>query len=120
MNSDDSGAAGSKHPSKTNRNLRPPTSTRATFALGQEAIEKADRLARIASNFKVGGVSRSAVLRGLLKFAEDAALHSGDEIVAGVIAQNDVPNVGNLPVLGVPKPEYARIWKSIRKAILES
>ena len=102
------------------KNQRPVTSTRATFALGQEALEQADRLARIASNHKAGGVSRSAVLRGLLKFAEDAALKSGDNAVAGVMANSRIPDSGKLPRIEDTKPEFAKLWQRIRADILES
>ncbi|MBC7980857.1 MAG: hypothetical protein H7Y36_09870 [Armatimonadetes bacterium] len=103
------------------RNLRPPTSTRGTFALGREALERADRLARIASNHKEGGVSRSAVLRGLLRFGEAAALRSGDPSVAAVLANSKLPDSGKLPLPAAePDAAAAELWRELLKEILES
>ena len=102
------------------KNLRPTTSTRGTFALGLEALEQADRLARIAASHK-GGVSRSAVLRGLLKFAEAAALRSGDPSVAAVLANSALPDSGKLPSpAAAPDPAGAELWRLLLKEILES
>lgn len=101
------------------KNLRPPTSTRGTFALGLEALEQADRLARIAASYK-GGVSRSAVLRGLLKFGEAAALRSGDPSVAAVLANSKLPDSGILPSPAAPDLAAAELWRQLLKEILES
>jgi hypothetical protein len=120
MNPTNSGENQSRRGPNFEKNRRPATSTRATFALGQEALEQADRLARIASNHKEGGVSRSAVLRGLLKFAEDAALKSGDNAVAGVFANSRIPESGKLPRIEKSSPEFAKLWQLIRAEILES
>lgn len=102
------------------KNLRPATSTRGTFALGLEALEQADRLARIASNYQAGGVSRSAVIRGLLKFAEEIALQSGDPAVATILAASPPPESGTLPKIGKSNPDQARLWQAIRTGILAS
>jgi hypothetical protein len=102
------------------KNLRPPTSARGTFALGLEALEQSDRLARIAATYK-GGVSRSAVLRGLLKFAEAAALRSGDPSVAAVLANSVPQGTSKLPSPAAePDPAAAELWQSLLKEILES
>ena len=93
---------------------------RATFSLGLEALEQADRLARIASVYQAGGVSRSTVIRGLLKFAEEIALQSGDAAVATVLANRPPPESGKLPSTGKSTPDQARLWQAIRAGILAS
>ena len=102
------------------KNLRPGTSTRATFSLGLEALERADRLARIASIYQAGGVSRSTVIRGLLKFAEEIALQSGDAAVTSVLVNGPPPESGTLPKIGKSNPDHAQLWQTIRTGILAS
>lgn len=120
MNPDEAAPDTPKRGPNYERNIRPPTSTRGTFALGLEALEQADRLARIASIHKEGGVSRSAVLRGLLKFGETAALCSGDNSVVAVLTNSKIPESGKLPVLGEPEPDSAEIWHRLLSEILKS
>lgn len=87
-----------------------------TFALGAEGQEQADRLARILSVGRKGGVSQSAVVRGLLQLAEAAALESGDPVAQAVLG-----SAGATPARksGKANPESVRIWNAIRDAILE-
>lgn len=96
------------------RNQRPASSKRVTFALGAEGQEQADRLARILSAGRKGGVSQSAVVRGLLQLAESAALESGDPVAQAVFK-----SAGTIPKPGEENPESARIWHAIRDRILE-
>lgn len=120
MNSKDSADDTRRRGANYEKNLRPATSTRATFSLGLEALEQADRLARIASIYQAGGVSRSTVIRGLLKFAEEIALQSGDAAVATVLANSPPPESGKLPSTGKSTPDQARLWQAIRAEILAS
>jgi hypothetical protein len=98
------------------KNQRPPSSKRVTFALGAEGQEQADRLARILSPSRKGGVSQSAVVRGLLQLAETAAIESGD-----VVAQAVFKAAGAAPAAktGKNNPEAVKIWNAIRDKILE-
>lgn len=96
------------------KNQRPASSKRVTFALGAEGQEQADRLARILSVGRKGGVSQSAVVRGLLQLAEAAALESGDPV-----AQAVCKSTGATPA-GKANPESVRIWNAIRATIIES
>ncbi len=98
------------------KNQRPASSKRVTFALGVEGQEQADRLARILSPGRKGGVSQSAVVRGLLQLAETAAIESGD-----VVAQAVFEAAGTAPAhtTGKANPEATKIWKAIRDRILE-
>jgi hypothetical protein len=95
------------------KNRRPGTSKRVTFALGQDAQDQADRLARVLSTYRKGGVSQSALIRGLLQFAETVALQSGDAAVRPVFEH---ATGAERPVLKVtkPDPEAVRIWDRIR------
>ena len=95
------------------RNQRPATSKRVTFALGAEGQEQADRLARILSAGRKGGVSQSAVVRGLLQLAESAALESGDPVAQAVFR-----SAGTKPKTGSANPESVKIWAAIRDRIL--
>ncbi len=94
------------------RNWRPLSSKRVTFALGQPGKDQADRLARALSSYCKGGVSQSAVVRGLLKIAERAALDSGDPAVAPVFTGPDTPRVSSNP-----NPEAVKLWEMIRSEI---
>ena len=98
------------------RNQRPASSKRVTFALGAEGQEQADRLARILSAGRKGGVSQSAVVRGLLQMAESAALESGDPVAQAVSR-----SAGAAPTRksGKANPESVKIWNAIRDSILE-
>lgn len=96
------------------RNQRPASSKRVTFALGAEGQEQADRLARILSAGRKGGVSQSAVVRGLLQLAESAALESGDPVAQAVFK-----SAGTKPKPAEENPESVRIWNAIRDRILE-
>ncbi len=100
------------------KNRRPESSKRVTFALGAEGQKQADRIARILSIYKQGGVSQSAVVRGLLQFAESVALESGDPAVKPMY-QNST-SAGTTPTKGVGKPnaEAILIWERIRAEIL--
>lgn len=81
-----------------------------TFALGQEAQDQVDRLARVLSMYRKGGVSQSAVVRGLVQLAESVALQSGDPAVKPVFGSA-------IPVPGKPDPEATRMWEKIRAQI---
>ena len=99
------------------KNQRPASSKRVTFALGAEGQEQADRLARILSVGRKGGVSQSAVVRGLLQLAEAAALESGDPVAQAVLK-----SAGAAPAHQVrqSQPGVVKIWNAIRDTILES
>lgn len=99
------------------KNQRPASSKRVTFALGAEGQEQADRLARILSVGRKGGVSQSAVVRGLLQLAEAAALESGDPVAQAVLR-----SAGATPAhkSGKANPESVKLWNAIRDTILES
>lgn len=98
------------------KNQRPASSKRVTFALGLEGQEQADRLARILSVGRKSGVSQSAVVRGLLQMAEAAALESGDPVAEAVLKSE-----GTAPSrkTGKANPESVKIWSAIRDRILE-
>lgn len=98
------------------KNQRPASSKRVTFALGAEGQEQADRLARILSVGRKGGVSQSAVVRGLLQLAESAALESGDPVAQAVFESTGATPAGKS---GKANPESVRIWNAIRDTILE-
>jgi len=98
-------------------NERPLSCKRVTFALGQEAQDQSDRLARILSTHVAGGVSRSAVVRGLLQLAESAALRSGDPIVGAVLSTSQSPKSGLLPGVEPPDEEFGKLWAIFREAI---
>lgn len=98
------------------KNQRPASSKRVTFALGAEGQDQADRLARILSPGRKGGVSQSAVVRGLLQLAETAAIESGD-----VVAQAVFKATGTVLLQKTNKanPEALKIWNAIRDKIFE-
>ena len=100
------------------KNSRPTTSKRVTFALGAEGQEQADRISRILSTYKKGGVSQSAVVRGLLQLAESTALESGDPAVKPVFG--DLVSGGSAAhrKIGKTIAESTRIWERIRAEIL--
>lgn len=106
----------SDHGPNFGKNQRPASSKRVTFALGSKGQEQADRLARILSADRKGGVSQSAVVRGLLQLAESAAIESGD-----VVAQAVFKAAGNAPALktGKANPEAVKIWNTIRDRIIQ-
>lgn len=87
-----------------------------TFALGAEGQEQADRLARILSADRKGGVSQSAVVRGLLQMAEAAALESGDPVAQAVIKSGGAAQVAKT---GKANLESLKLWNAIRDAILK-
>lgn len=99
------------------KNQRPASSKRVTFALGAEGQEQADRLARILSIGRKGGVSQSSVVRGLLQLAEAAALESGDPVAHAVF---DVAEGAPLNKSRKANPDAVAIWNAIRAKILES
>jgi hypothetical protein len=96
---------------------RPLSCKRVTFALGQDAQDQSDRLARILSTYVDGGVSRSAVVRGLLQLAESAALRSGDPIVGAVLNTSQAPKFGFLPEVEPADAEFGKLWAIFREAI---
>lgn len=118
MNEKSPGDQSARRGSNYQKNKRPDTSKRVTFALGVEGQEQADRIARVLSNYKKGGVSQSAVVRGLLRLAESIARESGDPLVKAVMQ----PSKDDSPVESKKRTvkESAMIWKRIRTAILES
>ena len=119
MNPKSTGGKASKRGPNFEKNLRPATSRRVTFALGLEPVEQADRIARILSSYKDGGVSRTAVIRGILRYAENIALQSGDAAVSAVLANSQIPESGKLPKIGKSDKECARLWKVIGGEILK-
>jgi hypothetical protein len=98
------------------KNLRPASSKRVTYALGTRGQEQADRLARALSVYRKGGLSQSALVRTLLDFAESTALESGDAAVKSVYQNTE----GAPSPAKKPDPESARIWASICSAIRQS
>jgi hypothetical protein len=99
----------SKRGENFEKNRRPDSCKRVTFALGAKAQEQSDRLARVLSIYRKGGVSQSALIRTLLEFAETAALESGDATVKSVFDHSE----GSPSPSRKPNPESARIWKAI-------
>ncbi|GAA5127209.1 hypothetical protein JIN84_08990 [Luteolibacter yonseiensis] len=81
------------------RNERPETSMRVTLSLGKDAYDRLDRLSRALSTYVPGGVSRSAVLRGLLEFAEEAALSVAETRLLMLNASINNP-------VGIPSPDF--------------
>jgi hypothetical protein len=114
--SDNQSPGTSDHGPNFEKNQRPATSKRVTFALGSKGQEQADRLARILSADRKGGVSQSAVVRGLLQLAEAAAIESGDPVAQAVFKA-----AGGSPPrkTGKANPEAVKIWNAIRDKILE-
>lgn len=106
----------SKRGENFGKNRRPASCKRVTFALGAKAQEQSDRLARVLSIYRKGGVSQSALIRALLEFAETAALQSGDTTVKSVYdLSEEAPSPAKKP-----NTESARIWASICSIIRES
>lgn len=103
-------------PNKKPRNERPETSMRVTLSLGKDAYERLDRLARALSTYKQGGVSRSAVLRGLLEFAEEAALAVPEQrlllLNASVNNSVGIPGPDHRPF-----PEDVKLWYNLKEKI---
>lgn len=120
MKPNDSDSQPTKRGPNFQRNLRPPTSKRVTFALGKEAQEQADRIARILSTYKEGGVSRSAVIRGLLQFAETIALESGDKSAKSVFEHTNASGSASPLKLAKTNQDSAMLWMQLRTSILES
>lgn len=120
MNPKSSGDESSNRGPNFDKNKRPASSKRVTFALGAEAQEQADRIARILSIYKKRGVSQSAVVRGLLQFAESIALESGDPVVKPVFGITEHSTPAKPRRIGKTKQESAMIWEHIRSVILES
>lgn len=106
----------SDHGPNFGKNQRPATSKRVTFALGSKGQEQADRLARILSADRKGGVSQSAVVRGLLQLAEAAALESGDPVAKAVFK---AAGGASPQKISKANPESLKIWNAIRDKILE-
>lgn len=106
----------SKRGDNFEKNRRPDSCKRVTFALGAKAQEQSDRLSRVLSTYRKGGVSQSALIRALLEFAETAALESGDVTVKSVFEHSE----GAPTPAKKPNPESARIWASICSAIREA
>ena len=117
MNESESASQPTKRGANFAKNSRPASSKRVTFALGAEGQEQADRLARVLSTSRKGGVSQSAVIRGLLKLAETAALNSGDPVVKTVFESDDNSSLSRK--IRKANPDSARIWEAIRSVILE-
>lgn len=101
------------------KNRRPASSKRVTFALGVEGQEQADRISRVLSTYKKGGVSQSAVVRGLLQLAESIALESGDPAVKPVFENSAAAGSVPLRKIGKTNAEATLIWERIRSKILE-
>lgn len=120
MNPKSSEENSSTHGSNFKKNQRPASSKRVTFALGVEGHEQADRIARILSVYKSRGVSQSAVVRGLLQFAEAIAIESGDPIVQPVMEASGSASAEKQKKIGKTKQESEIIWEYIRSVILNS
>ena len=111
--------------------LRPDSCKRVTFALGRIAQDRNERLVKILSCRKL--VSKASVVRGLLRFAEEMALSSGDPMVASVINMekdrqpeyhydsktDSAPVLRIVPDVQGVDPEAARIWEKIINEILK-
>lgn len=111
--------------------LRPDSCKRVTFALGRIAQDRNERLVKILSCRKL--VSKASVVRGLLRFAEEMALSSGDPMVASVINMekdrqpeyhydsktDSEPVLRIVPDVQEIDPEAARIWEKIINEILK-
>ena len=113
MDSDD---LPTKTPRKASIYARPDSSKRVVFSLGLRAQEQSDIIARIASNY--GYTSRSALIRGLLQFAEDIAVSSGDQAVRTTLELSNPKKYSRLPGLVDPDPVAHEIWARMLKAIL--
>ena len=120
MNQNSSENAPSNRGANFARNQRPAASKRVTFALGVEGQEQAERLARILSNYRKGGVSQSAVVRGLLRMAEAIALESGDPLVKPVMQLAGTAPAKGQKKVGKSRAESAMIWECIRSFATES
>lgn len=111
--------------------LRPDSCKRVTFALGRIAQDRNERLVKILSCREL--VSKASVVRGLLRFAEQMALSSGDPMVASVVnVEKDrqpefhydpktdrEPVLRRVPDLREHDPEASRIWWMIMDEILK-
>jgi hypothetical protein len=95
------------------KNARPESSKRVTFALGSKGQEQADRLARILSNYRKGGVSQSALVRALLQIAESAALQSGDPVAKLVFGETQSIE-GQIEKSTSSEKLSKQLWKRIR------
>jgi hypothetical protein len=115
-----SGDESSNRGSNFEKNKRPASSKRVTYALGAEAQEQGDRIARILSVYQSRGVSQSAVVRGLLQFAESIALQSGDPVVKPVFKNSEISASAKTRKIVTNKKEAAMIWDHIRSVILDS
>ena len=102
------------------KNKRPDSSKRVTYALGIEAQDQADRISRILSAYKERGISQSAVVRGLLQLAECVAHESGDPVANAVLKSSSIATAEKREKVGKNKEESALIWDRIRSVILES
>jgi hypothetical protein len=111
--------------------LRPDSCKRVTFALGRIAQDRNERLVKILACHEL--VSKASVVRGLLRFAEEMALASGDPMVASVInverdrqpeyhydpKTDKMPVLRRVPGLQQTDPEASRIWEKIIDEILK-
>lgn len=92
---------------------RPETSMRVTLSIGREANDRLDRLSRALSAYRAGGVSRSAVIRGLLAFAENSALCASDDIILMI----DRPPSGDYPKADILDLEPSTLWEALMRSI---
>jgi len=120
VNPKSSGKKSSNRGYNFEKNKRPASSKRVTYALGAEAQEQGDRIARILSVYQSRGVSQSAVVRGLLEFAESIALQSGDPVVKPVFKNSKISDLEKPRKITKNKKEAAMIWDHIRSVILDS
>jgi hypothetical protein len=86
--------------------------------LGTQAQDQADRLARVLSNYRKGGVSQSALIRALLEIAVTAAIRSGDPIAALIGTPLEDNRTSEKPGGETTDPFAAKLWGRIRTQVM--
>lgn len=94
---------------------RPDSSMRVTLSIGREANDRLDRISRALSTYRTGGVSRSAVIRGLLAIAEHSALCASDDRIQLI----DRPPNGDFPTADISDLDPATLWGCLMKSIFK-
>lgn len=94
---------------------RPPTSMRVNLSIGSDANDRLDRLCRALSTYQPGGVSRSAVIRGLLTLAESSGLMAKDERIL-MLAEREGGGVSHNP--HIEGLDAEALWRAIAGTIL--
>lgn len=103
-------------PSDQAAHVRPPTSKRVTFSLGDKGQDQVDFLSRVVSAYHP--TSRAAVMRGLLQFATDLALESGDEVVRAVSKTANPYKSSFQPEVRPTDSEMAEFWARLLHRII--